>query len=107
MKYNPNYEQKKHAEKYIILDWACNVITFNKKSIKLFDDVITADDYLDEQIVKNSKSKYEKSIIKDDYNNNFEKYFEDTKGEYHIDKCKNVFTNYVCDPFGFANAINI
>jgi len=65
MKYNSSYNAKKHAEKYIILDWAGNVKTFNKKSsIKLFDDLLDADDYLDEQVYKMSKSKDEKEIIK-------------------------------------------
>tara|TARA_R110002074_G_scaffold78639_1_gene177900 strand:+ start:1815 stop:2135 length:321 start_codon:yes stop_codon:yes gene_type:complete len=106
MKYNPNYEQKKHAEKYIILDWAGNNPCFNNKTI-VFDTIENADNYLDEQVYKMSKSKDEKEIIKNDYDNNFDSWFYDTKDEFQILKCKNVFTNYICDPFGFANAINI
>jgi len=108
MRYKPNYNAKKHGEKYIILDWAGNVKTFNKKSsIKLFDDLLDADQYLDEQMDRMSKSIEEQEIIKNDYNNNFDKWFEDTRGEFYILKCKNVFTNYICDPFGFSQAINL
>ena len=108
MIYKSNYNVKKHAEKYIILDWAGNVKTFNKNSsIKLFDDLLDADDYLDEQVYKMSETNEEKEIIKNDYNNNFDSWFYDTKNEYQILKCKNVFTNYICDPFGFSQAINI
>ena len=108
MRYNPTYNAEKHGEKYIILDWAGNVKTFNKKSsIKLFDDVLTADDYLDNQVYKMSKSKDELEIIKNDYNNNFDSWFYDTKDEFQILKCKDVYTSYICDPFGFSQAINI
>lgn len=108
MEYNSSYNAEKHAEKYIILDWAGNVKTFNNKSsIKLFDDLLDADDYLDEQVYKMSKLKDEKEIIKNDYNNNFDDWFFDTKNEFQILKCKNVFTNYICDSFGFSQAINI
>ena len=108
MRYNPTYNAEKHAEKYIILDWAGNVKTFNKNSsIKLFDDLLDADDYLDEQIYKMSKTNEEKEIIKNDYNNNFDSWFYDTKNEYQIKQCKEIFTNYICDPFGFSQAINI
>ncbi len=76
MRYNSTYNAEKHGEKYIILDWAGNVKTFNKKSfIKLFDDLLDADDYLDEQIYKMSKTKDEKEIIKNKYNNNFDDWF--------------------------------
>ena len=108
MRYNSTYDVEKHGEKYIILDWAGNVKTFNKKSsIKLFDDLLDADDYLDQQVYKISKSKDEKEIIKNDYNNNFDDWFFDTKNEYQIKQCKDIFTNYICDPFGFSQAINI
>ena len=108
MKYNANYNPKKHSELYVIVDWCNNVITFGKKSMTLFDDLDLADDYLEKEIIKLSKSDYEKSIIKDDYNNDFKKYFEDTKYEYSIIKCKEILTNknIVYDPFGFNRAIN-
>ena len=54
-----------------------------------------------------SKLKDEKEIIKNDYNNNFDAWFYDTKNEYQIKQCKEIFTNYICDPFGFSQAINI
>tara|TARA_B100001250_G_scaffold113869_1_gene96270 strand:+ start:1621 stop:1944 length:324 start_codon:yes stop_codon:yes gene_type:complete len=107
MRYKPNYNAKKHGEKYIILDWAGNIVNFGKKSIIIFDDLLDADQYLDEQMDKMSKLKDEQEIIKNDYNNNFDKWFEDTRNEFYILKCKNVFTNYICDPFGFTKAINI
>ena len=67
MRYNPTYNAEKHGEKYIILDWAGNVKTFNKKSsIKLFDDVLTADDYLDNQVYKMSKSKDEQEKLREE-----------------------------------------
>jgi len=106
MRYNSTYNAEKHGEKYIILDWAGNNPCFNKKTI-VFDSIENADNYLDEQIHKMSKSKDEKEIIKNDYNNNFDSWFYDTKDEFQILKCKDVFTNYVCDPFGFSQAINI
>ena len=93
MKFNAYYEEKEHAEKYIILDWAYNIITFGEKNIKSFNNLSLADSFLDQQIAKLSKSEYEKQILKNDYNNNYEKYFEETKGEYIIEKCKNIFTN--------------
>ena len=108
MKYNANYNPKKHSELYVIVDWCNNVITFGKKSMTLFDDLDLADDYLEKEITKLSKSDYEKEVIKDDYSNDYEKWFEETKGEYCIVKCKEIFTNknIVHDPFGFHRAIN-
>ena len=106
MRYNPTYNAKKHAEKYIILDWAGNNPYFNNKTI-VFDSIEDADNYLDDQVYKMSKSKDEKEIIKNDYNNNFDDWFFDTKDEFQILKCKDVFSNYICDPFGFSQAINI
>ena len=108
LKYNENYNPKKHSELYVIVDWCNNVITFGKKSITLFDDLDLADDYLEKEITKLSKSDYEKEVIKDDYSNDYEKWFEETKGEYCIVKCKEIFTNknIVHDPFGFHRAIN-
>tara|TARA_R100000654_G_scaffold38000_1_gene63633 strand:- start:581 stop:901 length:321 start_codon:yes stop_codon:yes gene_type:complete len=106
MRYNSTYDVEKHGEKYIILDWAGNNPYFNNKTI-VFNTIEQADDYLDEQVNEMSKSKDEKEIIKNDYNNNFDNWFFDTKNEYQILKCKNVFTNYICDPFGFSQAINI
>ena len=96
MTFNAYYEEKEHGEKYIILDWSYNIITFDEKNIKSFNDLLLADSFLDQQIDKLSKSEYEKQILKDDYNNNYEKYFEQTKGEYIIEKCKNIFTNNYC-----------
>lgn len=107
MKYNSSYNVKKHAEKYMILDWAGNIKTFGKKNIIAFDTIEDADEYLDQQILKLSKSKEEKQIIKDDFKNDFEEYFYITKNEFKIKKCKEVFSNYICDPFGFSQAINI
>ncbi|MEK9820509.1 MAG: hypothetical protein VW443_13080 [Pseudomonadales bacterium] len=107
MIYKPNYNSKKHAEKFIILDWAGNVITFNKKNIIAFNDIEDADEYLDNELFKLSKTKEEKQILKDDYNNNYEDWLYDTKDQYQIKQCKEVFTNYICDPFGFSQAINI
>jgi hypothetical protein len=107
MKYNSTYNAKKHGKKYIILHWSGQIINFGKKSIIIFDDLLDADQYLDEQMDKMSKSIEEEEIIKNDYNNNFDKWFEDTRGEFYILKCKNVFTNYICDPFGFSKAINL
>ena len=68
----------------------------------------TLHDYLEKEITKLSKSDYEKEVIKDDYSNDYEKWFEETKGEYCIVKCKEIFTNknIVHDPFGFHRAIN-
>ena len=108
LKYNENYNPKKHSELYVIVDWCNNVITFGKKSMTLFDDLDLADDYLEKEITKLSKSDYEKEVIKDDYSNDYEKWFEETKGEYCIVKCKEIFTNknIVHDPFGFHRAIN-
>lgn len=106
MRYNPTYNAEKHGEKYIILDWGGNNPYFNKKTI-VFDSIEDADNYLDNQVYKMSKSKDEKEIIKNDYNNNFDDWFYDTKDEFQILKCKDVFTNYICDPFGFSQAINI
>ena len=108
LKYNENYNPKKHSELYVIVDWCNNVITFGKKSMTLFDDLDLADDYLEKEITKLSKSDYEKEVIKDDYSNDYEKWFEETKGEYCIVKCKEIFTNknIVHDPFGFYRAIN-
>ena len=108
LKYNENYNPKKHSELYVIVDWCHNVITFGKKSMTLFDDLDLADDYLEKEITKLSKSDYEKEVIKDDYSNDYEKWFEETKGEYCIVKCKEIFTNknIVHDPFGFHRAIN-
>tara|TARA_A100001201_G_scaffold124553_1_gene108650 strand:- start:30 stop:353 length:324 start_codon:yes stop_codon:yes gene_type:complete len=107
MIYKPNYNAEKHAEKYIILDWVGNIKTFSKKNIIAFDTIQDADDYLDNQVYKMSKLKDEKEIIKNDYNNNFDAWFYDTKNEYQIKQCKEIFTNYICDPFGFSQAINI
>ena len=107
MRYNSTYNAKKHGEKYIILDWSGKIVNFGKKSIIVFDNFEDADQYLDEQMDKMSKSIEEQEIIKNDYNNNFDKLFEDTRGEFNILKCKNVFSNYICDPFGFTQAINI
>ena len=107
MRYNPTYNAKKHAKKYIILDWSGKIVNFGKKSIIVFDTFEDADNYLDDQVYKMSKSKDEKEIIKNDYNNNFDSWFYDTKDEFQILKCKDVFTNYICDPFGFTQAINI
>ncbi len=107
MRYKPNYNAKKHGKKYIILDWAGNIKTFNRKNIIAFDNIGDADDFLDDQVYKMSKSIDEQEIIKNDYNNNFDDWFCDTKNEYQILKCKDVFTNYICDPFGFTKAINI
>jgi len=107
MIYKPNYNAEKHAEKYIILDWAGNIKTFNKKNIIVFDSIEDADNYLDDQVYKMSKSKDEKEIIKNDYNNIFDDWFFDTKNEFQIKQCKEIFTNYICDPFGFSQAINI
>lgn len=107
MKYNSSYNAEQQAEKYIILDWVGNVKTFNKKNIIAFDTIQDADDYLDEQVYKMSKSKDEQEIIKNDYNNNFDDWFYDTKNEFQIKQCKEIFTNYICDPFGFSQAINI
>ena len=106
MRYNPTYNAEKHGEKYIILDWAGNNPYFNNKTI-VFDTIESADNYLDDQVYKMSKSKDEQEIIKNDYNNNFDSWFYDTKDEFQILKCKDVFTNYICDPFGFSQAINI
>ena len=106
MKYNPTYNAEKHGEKYIILDWAGNNPYFNNKTI-VFDTIESADNYLDDQVYKMSKSKDEQEIIKNDYNNNFDSWFYDTKDEFQILKCKDVFTSYICDPFGFSQAINI
>jgi len=106
MRYNSTYNAEKHAEKYIILDWAGNNPYFNNKTI-VFDTIESADNYLDDQVYKMSKSKDEQEIIKNDYNNNFDSWFYDTKDEFQILKCKDVFTNYICDPFGFSQAINI
>jgi len=106
MRYNSTYNAKKHAEKYIILDWSGNNPYFNNKTI-VFDTIEDADNYLDDQVYKMSKSKDEKEIIKNDYNNNFDDWFFDTKDEFQILKCKDVFSNYICDPFGFSQAINI
>jgi hypothetical protein len=107
MIYKSNYNAEKHAEKYIILDWAGNIKTFNRKNIIAFDTMEDADQYLDKQIYKLSKSKEEKQIIKDDFKNDFEEYFYITKNEFQIKQCKEIFTNYICDPFGFSQAINI
>ena len=106
MRYNSTYDVEKHGEKYIILDWAGNNPYFNNKTI-VFNTIEQADDYLDEQVNEMSKSKDEKEIIKNDYNNNFDNWFFDTKNEYQIKQCKDIFTNYICDPFGFSQAINI
>ena len=108
LKYNENYNPKKHSELYVIVDWCNEIITFGKKSMTLFDDLDLADDYLEKEITKLSKSDYEKEVIKDDYSNDYEKWFEETKGEYCIVKCKEIFTNknIVHDPFGFHRAIN-
>jgi hypothetical protein len=105
MTFNAYYEEKEHGEKYIILDWAYNIITFDEKNIKSFNDLLLADSFLDKQIDKLSKSEYEKQILKDDYNNNYEKYFEEIKGEYIIEKCKNIFTNNYCGS-SFSRKIN-
>jgi len=107
MRYNSSYNAKKHAEKYIILDWAGNIKTFEKKNIIAFDTIEDAEEYLDNQLYKLSKTKEEKQILKDDYNNNYEDWLFDTKNEYEVKKCKEVFSNYICDPFGFSQAINI
>ena len=108
LKYNENYNPKKHSELYVIVDWCNEIITFGKKSMTLFDDLDLADDYLEKEITKLSKSDYEKEVIKDDYSNDYEKWFEESKGEYCIVKCKEIFTNknIVHDPFGFHRAIN-
>lgn len=107
MIYKPNYNAEKHAEKYIILDWSGKIVNLGKKSIIVFDTFEDADQYLDQQIYKLSKSKEEKQIIKDDFKNDFEEYFYITKNEFQIKQCKEIFTNYICDPFGFSQAINI
>lgn len=107
MRYNPTYNTKKHAKKYIILDWSGKIVNFGKKSIIVFDTFEDANQYLDQQIYKLSKSKEEKQIIKDDFKNDFEEYFYITKDEFQIKQCKEIFTNYICDPFGFSQAINI
>lgn len=107
MKYNSSYNAEKHAEKYIILDWAGNIKKFNRKNIIAFDTMEDADQYLDDQVYKMSKTNEEKEIIKNDYNNNFDSWFYDTKDEFEIKQCKEIFTNYICDPFGFSQAINI
>ena len=108
LKYNENYNPKKHSELYVIVDWCNEIITFGKKSIKLFDDFSSCDDYLDQQITKMSRSEFGKFEIKDDYNNDYEKWYDEIKGEYYIVKCKEIFTNknIVHDPFGFYRAIN-
>jgi hypothetical protein len=107
MKYNSSYNAEKHAEKYIILDWYGNIKKFNRKNIIAFDTMEDADQYLDDQVYKMSKTNEEKEIIKNDYNNNFDSWFYDTKDEFEIKQCKEIFTNYICDPFGFSQAINI
>ncbi len=107
MKYNSSYNAKKHAEKYIIINWSGKIVNFGKKSIIVFNTFEDADQYLDDQVYKMSKLKDEQEIIKNDYNNNFDSWFYDTKDEFQIKQCKEIFTNYICDPFGFTQAINI
>ena len=106
MIFNAYFNEKEHGEKYIILDWAYNIITFGKKNIKSFNNLAACDDYLTEQLHKLSRSEHEQQTIKNDYNNNYEKYFDETKGEYIIEKCKNVFTDNIYISLSCSREIN-